>query len=352
MIGSGFKKLANEFHMNIDSGVAYGWIKGCYVSLSDGAGYKRMAIYIGSHHATDEPKAVMEGEIPDHMKAADAVADYILEKAGSDFKTYRLMPQRSKTQLPAVVLAQGGSVVHVNFFDNPGTLKCIRNFIEDVLPGIAPMTTPRECFMCGGEEDSTFRLMLLSDQAVVPMHSACADKIEAAMQTIKENTPSAFPLLPILGALIGALLGAAVWALIGIMGYIASIVGFLIAFLASKGYDLLGGKAGKLKLFTLILCVILAVFAGTAASQIYFIHDYYQEAVAELQPWEEAVPEMEFIQRIIPDLLSDSEFMGSMAKDIGLGLLFAALGCFRLVKLSGSTLKEQMKPKLLNGRWE
>lgn len=352
MLGSGLKKLASEYQMNIESGVAYGWMKGCFLSLSEGVGYKRMAIYIGSHHAPEEQVALIEGEVPAHMKAADAVADYILEKAGSAFKTYRLMPQKSKTQMPAVVLAQGGSVVLVNFYDNPGTLKCIRNFIEDVLPGVASMTTPRECSMCGGQEDSTFRPMLLSDQAVVPMHSGCADKIEEALRSIKENTPSAFPLLPILGALIGALLGAVVWALIGIAGYIASIVGFLIAFLASKGYDLLGGKPGKLKLIILIICVILAVFAGTAGAQLYFIHDYYQEAITELKPWEEAIPEMEFIQAMIPALLDNSEFIGSIAKDIGLGLLFAALGCFKLVKLSGSTPEEQNKPKALNGRWE
>ena len=41
----------------------------------------------------------------------------------------------------------------------------------------------------------------------------------------------------ILGALLGAAIGAFLWTLIGMLGYIASIVGFVIAFLASKGYD-------------------------------------------------------------------------------------------------------------------
>ena len=43
----------------------------------------------------------------------------------------------------------------------------------------------------------------------------------------------------ILGALLGALIGTALWVLVGVWGYVASIVAWLTAFLAGKGYDLL-----------------------------------------------------------------------------------------------------------------
>ncbi len=51
----------------------------------------------------------------------------------------------------------------------------------------------------------------------------------------------------ILGAFLGALIGTALWVLVGVWGYVASIVAWLTAFLAGKGYDLLHGRPGKAK---------------------------------------------------------------------------------------------------------
>ncbi len=39
MIAFGLKKLAAKYGMNIESGVAYGMVKDCLISLSEGAGY-------------------------------------------------------------------------------------------------------------------------------------------------------------------------------------------------------------------------------------------------------------------------------------------------------------------------
>ena len=73
MIGSGLKKLAAEYELTIEEGVAYGWLKNCYVAFSEGMGYKRMAIYIGCHHAADDAPPPQEGMLPAHMQAADQV---------------------------------------------------------------------------------------------------------------------------------------------------------------------------------------------------------------------------------------------------------------------------------------
>ncbi|MBQ4073720.1 MAG: hypothetical protein IJD39_00750 [Clostridia bacterium] len=347
MIASGLKNYASEMNLTIESGVAYGWLENCFVSFSEGAGYKRLSIYIGCHHAPDEEQPVIEGQLPAHFQAADRVADLILEKAG-DPKKYRLMP-RGKG-MNAVVLAQGGSVVHVNFFDNPGTLKCIRAFVADVLPLVAPLTTPHVCEKCGEDLDSASQPIRLSDCAVVPMHSHCSDSLSQAMEQIAINEKKVFPLLPILGALIGALIGAAAWTLLGIAGYMASLVGLLIAFLASKGYDLLGGKPGIMKLITLIICVVLAVVIGNLGVTVYTLHDFYQQEVAALQPWEEAVPETEFIQEVFPMLFEDSEYVGSFIKDNLLGLLFAGLGCFGMLRMAGKKPEDEVKIRILNGR--
>lgn len=139
------------------------------------------------------------------------------------------------------------------------------------------------------------------------------------------------------GALIGAALGAVVWVLVGMLGYIASIVGLLIAFLAGKGYDLLHGRQGKVKLFILILYVVLAVVGGTLGTYGWQIHETYHELVNELPAEERAyvVSEAEFFQAIIPDLMAEDEFVGEVVKSIGIGLVFAVLGCFGLLKGAG-----------------
>ena len=329
MIGSGLKKLAAANGLQIDGGVAYGVLKGCFVSLSEGSGYKRMCIYAGCYHKPEGVAAAVEGEVPEHLQVASAIADYIVEYAG-DFKTYRIM--NSKHKLPGVSIVQGGSVVQINFFDNPGTIKCIEAFIENILPEIAPTTQPHVCMKCGLGNNDTTKPVLLPDEAVVPMHEGCANEIIAALGGKKARAGGT--LGGILGALIGSAIGAVVWAAIGVMGYIASIVGLLIAFLASKGYDLLGGKPGKVKLVTLIICVLLAVVVGTVGTQVYFIHEVYVEGVAELKSWEVAKPEMEFIMEVIPVMWEDSEVAGAVAGDIGMGWLFAALGCFGILRSS------------------
>ncbi len=153
--------------------------------------------------------------------------------------------------------------------------------------------------------------------------------------------PKGSVFLGLLGAIIGALLGAAVWALVGALGYIASIVGFLIAFLASKGYDLFHGRQGKVKVAVLILCVILAVIIGNMGTAVWQVHKAYQdENVAAY------LSEPAFFKLMIPLLVKDSEFIASITKDTLVGLLFAALGCFGMLKSSLNPKKKNAPTQL------
>lgn len=338
--------MAKEYALTIEQGVSYGWLKGCYVTLSEGAGYKQLSIYIGCHHEPEDTSPVETNEMPEHLKAADRVADFILEKA-SDAKKYRLMP--SGRSLPGVVLTQGGSVVQVNFLDNPGTLACFRAFIEDILPEIAPLTTPRACVFCGEETGAASQPIQLNSGDVVPIHNACADTLIASCQQKQVEKPRVFPGLPILGALVGALLGAAVWAGVSIAGYMSSLVGLLIAFLTFKGYTLLGGRPGKGMLVTLILCVVLAVAIGNTTALVYEMHTIYQEAVAELSAGQSAIPEEQFIRIVLPELWADDEARGEILKNLGVGLFFAALGSFATLYSASRKPEKEREPKRLQG---
>lgn len=346
VIGWALSKFSRKQGMQVDGGVAYGMLKGCFVSLSEGAGYKRMCIYVGCHHRSEDEQPLPEGETPEYLQAANAVADTILEKA-ADFKAYRIMTSRHP--LPGVVIVQGGSVVQVNFYDNPGTMKCIEAFVEQILPQVAAYTDAQACACCGAANDTASRGVLLSGEAVVPMHQACAETLveSAAAREADDGGDAGRTFLGILGACIGALLGALVWALIGIFGYVASVAGFVAAFLAGKGYDLLGGKPGKIKLVTLVLCVVLAVIVGNAACEIYWLHELYQEEVAKLSAWEVAVPEAEFLARAIPLLWEEPEITSEFVKGVLIGLFFAALGCWTVLRDAGG--KAGRKIRMLKG---
>ena len=134
-----------------------------------------------------------------------------------------------------------------------------------------------------------------------------------------------------IGALLGASIGAVAWTLVGMLGYMASIVGFVIALLADKGYDMFKGRQGTVKMIVLILCVVLAVGVGTVGTYVWMIHDSYTEQYNELTELEKkllTITEAEYMQEV----LSDSEVQGCMIKDAGMGLVFGLLGSFGLIK--------------------
>lgn len=135
----------------------------------------------------------------------------------------------------------------------------------------------------------------------------------------------------IIGALLGAAIGAVLWAVVGMLGYIASIIGFVIAFLASKGYDLLKGRQGVIKMVVLIVCVVLAVFAGTLGTAVWQIHDEYNAQLSELSDVEKKYYNIMSEGEFMVSILSEKEVQTGLIKDSAMGLLFGILGSFGLI---------------------
>lgn len=136
----------------------------------------------------------------------------------------------------------------------------------------------------------------------------------------------------IIGALIGAAIGAAAWTLVGMAGYIASIIGFVIAFLADKGYDLLKGRQGVCKMIVLIICVVLAVAAGTLGTYVWSIHNEYNEQYLALSEYEKEYYVIATEAEFMKDVLSDSDVQSEMVKDSVLGLVFGIMGSIGLIR--------------------
>ena len=132
-----------------------------------------------------------------------------------------------------------------------------------------------------------------------------------------------------IGALLGAAIGAVAWTLVGMLGYVASIVGFVIALLADKGYDLFKGRQGTIKMVVLIVCVILAVFAGTLGTAVWSIHNEY-DALSDIEKKYYYPSEGEVIMQV----LADEEVQTGLLKDSALGVLFGIMGSYGLIKAS------------------
>lgn len=340
MIDSKLKRIAMENALAVEKDVVHGQAQGCLIALSVMPECYQMSVYVGHLiTAQDSPLA-----------STGAVAEFISGQAVGDARYGLIKPAKSVSDgqvINPVSHNMDGSAVLVRFLKGSHALQHIQDFMADILPGVAPMTDPHACRLCAQSVGTESTAWLLPDDTVVPVHSHCVEA--QAPQAAPEPAKPYHTALAILCAFIGALLGAVVWALVGMAGYIASIVGLLIGFLAIKGYDLANGRPGAVKTLTLIVCVILAVVIGTAGTVAIQLHQVYAEGVAELQSWEEARPELEFFGLVIPELMQDDEFTGSLVKDLLLGWFFAILGCIGLLRTAGKRVSKRKSPVLLNG---
>lgn len=303
MIGSGLKKLANENGMKVAQGVAYGSLRGFAATLSEGSGYKQVVF------TTTFPDLAERSRLVDLLHSMDL-----------------------KTQYRITNLSIDGMRVYVVFHDTIGTMKKIYAFLDWFVPVLQEhgATGVNTCTNCGGQLTSGKWIMV--NGIAYHQHDTCAARVKAEVEadnTRKEEEDTGNYLTGTIGALLGATVGAAVWAIVLYLGYVASVVGLLIGWLADKGYGLLHGKQGKAKVLILIFAIIIGVVLGTLAVDVVTL-------VGMINGGE--LPG--FVLGDIPAILAvlfaeDAEYRGATIGNILMGLFFAALGVFALLRKTG-----------------
>ena len=301
MIGSALKKMAKENGMQIARGVAYGAYKGYALTMCEGSGWKRLDF---------------------STRFYDVAAQNALEVKLNEVdlkRTYRVQS-----------LEISGRSIAIVFLDNPGTMKKIQAFLDWFMPLLEESGAARAeiCIECGGQIIGDERWVLI-DGVAHHMHAACKEHVKqelaAEAQQRKEEDTGSY-LTGALGAIAGAVVGAIVWAVVLLLGYVASVVGLLIGFLAEKGYSLLKGKQGKGKIAILIVAIILGVVLGTLAADVIDL----ARAISSGELYDFTYGE---IPSIIAFLLAeDAEYRTAVLSNCGMGLLFAALGVFGLLR--------------------
>jgi hypothetical protein len=135
----------------------------------------------------------------------------------------------------------------------------------------------------------------------------------------------------LLGALLGSALGAVAWAIVLNLGYVASVVGLLIGWLAEKGYNLLKGKQGKAKVAILIVAIIIGVLLGNVLADVFSLLPVVQE-------YGMTYSDIPLI--ILGLLLEDSTYRAATVSNVLTGLLFAGLGVFALLRKAGKEVAD------------
>lgn len=300
MIGSGLKKFALEHGMKVDRGVAYGSLLGYAATLCEGSGYKQIVL------TTKFPDPDKLQWLQDQLNRKNVTREYRVQN-----------------------ISFAPDAVGIVFTDNPGTMKKIEAFVEWFFPLLQEScaTGVDICGECGGElMDSCW---ILVGGAAYHVHTACAERIkrdlaEEQTQQKQERTGS-YP-MGLLGALSGSVIGAIVWAIVLNLGYVASLVGLLIGWLAEKGYNLFRGKQGKAKVAILVIAVIVGVLLGTFGADAFTLISMMNRG--ELPGLTVAdIPYM-----IVLLLAEDAEYRGGMISNILMGLLFAGLGVFAMLR--------------------
>lgn len=311
MIGSGLKKFATENGLNVAKGVAYGSFRGFAATLSEGSGYKSI---------------VLSTKFTDTQKRDAFQAQLNSRNITRDFRV------RSLNFAP-----DGISIV---FNDTIGTMGKIKEFADWFFPLLAESsaTTADICSECGTQITSgTWKLI---NGVAFHMHESCAvrnQQVIAELEQAQRDADSGNYFTGLLGALIGAALGAAVWAIVLFSGYVASLVGLLIGWLADKGYDLLKGKQGKLKVVILIVAIIFGVVLGTFAADAISIVQLIQEEQTFLTYTD--IPGF-----LLALFAENEEYRGAVIANLIQGMLFAGLGVVFLLmqankKVSGTKIE-------------
>ncbi len=297
MIKSNLKKLAQSNGLTVAHGVAYGNLRGYAVTLSSVAQVSRLVIV---------------------TRFADPTGQVNLQSAVNGVNI-----RREYSVSSFLVDTQG---VHVDFTGKPEKIQQFLDFFMPLLPQCSAYGA-NACPECGYGITDGGKWKLVNGVAY-PVHPACGEKIRAAMAN--QLQPSGSYLTGTLGALIGTVLGSIVWALILSFGFFVSIAGLLIGFLAQKGYDLLHGRQGKLKVVILIVMVILGVLIGNLLG--YFIV-YAKDMMGIYDVGE-------IFSTIFEDM-ENSAFQTEFLGNIAMGLLFAGLGVGSMLVQTGREVSEK-----------
>ena len=309
------KKVAAERNLTVFKNIAYGDMNGFFVTLCDG-------VYVA--HLV--PALNLSANGGNYISCVISLS-YPNETAQeSVFKLFEDANARSEYRIQAVSYDAFG--VRLIFPASMKIIERIRAFLDWSLPALKALGAQGSdhCCVCGlplGPEDACVKNV---NFAAYRMHEKCVEHLNAVNEQRQEDAKITehHYLKGTIGAIAGGLVGAIPWAIVYSLGWFVALLGFVIGWLAKKGYELLGGMPGRAKAWIIVivslLSVVFAQFLGDA------IMLYQAVAQGELLIAYGQIPEVLIL------LLGDSQYLIATLWDIFLGWLFAFLGLYGIIK--------------------
>ena len=341
MLGTIFSDIAAKNGLTTASGMAYGMLGGCFVTLSEATDVLRISIYVGPQ---EQP---MPGYCESRTVSCARQLCHAISTASGPDNIYSLMMENET--VPALVLNHAGSVVTVNFPDEPESRTGVERFVSEVLPQAAALTRPTACICCGSESAGAACPVRLSADTVVPMHEACYKKVAESHKLPKAERVQ--QVKATVAAALGALLGAVVWAFLAKYGPIAWAVGLLMGLLPAFLYDLFKGRPGRTRIVTVGLCAAIAAVLGSLGAGLIFLRAAYEKNITAYSM--NMFGAISF-RAYLPEAIANNKALnGFIFKTLAAGLAAAGIGCLALLFRKADktdSVSPAAKPRRLKGK--
>ena len=205
----------------------------------------------------------------------------------------------------AITEFQVASAVRFITKEGADTVREILDYIAEVLG------ENRETLCESTGEPAAVSFYAMGEQVLALSESAAEQVLAQNKEKQAGSRGKAFAL-----AAVCALGGVALWVIIGMVGFIAWIAGFAIAWLARWGYTKANGKPDKLAIAGIVTITILFSALGML---ITYVLNVYMAAEGMLTL-------MESVPMLFELLANEAEFMAGFIKDLAFGIFVGVLG--------------------------
>lgn len=174
------------------------------------------------------------------------------------------------------------------------------------------------CMVCNASSGLSFYTLDENPASICPSCAAAFNKEEK-----RRKDPSAY-IGGAFGAILGALVGSIVWIVVGALGFYVSLAGLAIGAAALYAYQFFNGPQSPARLPIIGIAIL---FALAVAEYVGIGIQVFKES--SQSGWG---LDLAGSFALIPAILADQEAVLGILPNLGLGLVFAGLGTFSLLK--------------------
>lgn len=199
-------------------------------------------------------------------------------------------------------------------------------FLSDLSKVLEEIEAKNICNFCENTENID---LYVSSKVHSFLCQSCGEKLLTDLQEEKNVKPKY--LLGFFASLVGALIGSVVWVVLEMLGFIASLAGYAIAYGAFYAYKKVNSKYTKLAIILNVVAIIIAfLFAQYSGIVFEVLREYKADGIT----FSDAILYTNY-------LFTNKEFIVALLPDFGFGILFAFLGSFRTIKDNYTSAKEE-----------